>query len=63
MGHIAGGWWFDFQIHSPAAPGFRQGKAMKTITEILLVDDNPADLDLTTEMLSRVNSVAGAHRE
>ena len=29
------------------------GKAMKTTTEILLVDDNPADLDLTTEMLSR----------
>ena len=26
---------------------------MKTTTEILLVDDNPADLDLTTEMLSR----------
>src|SRR5437899_3741502 len=30
-----------------------KGKAMKTSTEILLVDDNPADLDLTTEMLSR----------
>src|SRR5947208_12408420 len=29
------------------------GKAMKSTTEILLVDDNPADLDLTAEMLSR----------
>src|SRR5947207_8431033 len=29
------------------------GKAMKSTTEILIVDDNPADLDLTAEMLSR----------
>src|SRR5204862_7118579 len=29
------------------------GKAMKSTTEILLVDDNPADLDITDEMLSR----------
>src|SRR5438093_13642284 len=55
MGHIAGGWWFDFQTYPPGSttrfPG--KGKAMKTTTEILLVDDNPADLELTTEMLSR----------
>jgi hypothetical protein len=55
MGHITGGQWFYFQIYPSGSttrfPG--NGKAMKSTTEILLVDDNPADLDLTTEMLSR----------
>src|SRR5207247_9942688 len=55
MGHIAGGQWFDFQTSPPGSTTrfLGTGKPMKRTTEILLVDDNPADLDLTAEMLSR----------
>src|SRR5437763_12700727 len=55
MVDIAGGLWYYLQIHPPGSTTrfTENGKAMKSTTEILLVDDNPADLDLTAEMLSR----------